>query len=222
MMSKAVKNMLLGGFVLVATTSCSTLKRSATPAKTTASGTARSHAPRFIENISIKSGDFSRGNKMDGAYMPALVSSNGEMMASPLSFKYAILLDVPVEEVIDQRMYDFIESWYGTRYRYGGSTKDGIDCSAFAQTFLSANYNLSIPRTSVAQYDGSKRVRKEELQEGDLVFFHTSGRRNTVSHVGVYLRNNKFVHASTSAGVIITDLRDSYYAARYVGAGRVR
>lgn len=209
--------------MLLATTSCSTLKRSGSPASTAAAGSAhhKQHSPKFIENISIKSGDFSTSHA-DGSNTPVLISSGGEMLVTPLSFKYAILLDVPVEEVSNQRMYDFIESWYGIPYRYGGSTRDGIDCSAFAQTFMSSNYNVSVPRTSASQYTDSRRVGKTELQEGDLVFFHTSGRRKTVSHVGIYLRNNKFVHASTSLGVIINDLRDSYYAARYVGAGRVR
>nr|WP_240966316.1 NlpC/P60 family protein [Pseudoflavitalea sp. G-6-1-2] len=139
-----------------------------------------------------------------------------------MAFKYAILLDVPVEQITDGRLFDFIESWYGTRYRYGGNDKSGIDCSAFAKTFISSIYNVNLPRTSASQYDNSERISKSELREGDLVFFKTMGRRKGVSHVGVYLRNNKFLHASTSNGVIINDLNDNYYATHFAGCGRVK
>jgi lipoprotein Spr len=143
-------------------------------------------------------------------------------MSEPMQFKYSILLDVPVEEVSDGKLFGFIDDWYGTRYKYGGSDKSGVDCSAFAQTFISFMYGFLLPRTSAQQYQQSKRIRRDELSEGDLVFFKTRGRKAGVSHVGVYLRNNKFVHASTSSGVMINDMDDQYYAAHYAGAGRVR
>jgi len=139
-----------------------------------------------------------------------------------LMFKYAIRLDVPVEELTDFKLIEFIESWYGIRYRYGGNDRTGIDCSAFSKEFISFLFGFAIPRTSSEQYKQSKRVKKSDLQEGDLVFFYTRGRRNGVSHVGVYLRNNKFVHASTSSGVVINDLDDEYYARNYAGAGRMK
>jgi cell wall-associated NlpC family hydrolase len=137
-----------------------------------------------------------------------------------LQFKYAILLDVPVEEVNDEKLFSFIESWYGAPYRYGGFSRDGVDCSGFTQALMSNIYQLNVPRISAEQYNQSKRISKKELREGDLVFFKTNG--SSISHVGVYLRNNKFVHASTSGGVMINDLGDDYYARRYAGSGRVR
>ena len=154
--------------------------------------------------------------------MPTLIApaSNMEGVAA-MAFKYAILLDVPVESITDGKLFDFIESWYGAKYRYGGNDRSGIDCSAFSQTFISSLYNVGVPRTSASQYENSKRISKSELREGDLVFFKTS-RKKVISHVGVYLRNNKFVHASTSSGVIINDLNDSYYARTFAGCGRVR
>ena len=69
------------------------------------------------------------------------------------------------------------------------------------------------------QYYSTPRISKNHLQEGDLVFFHTNGRKKTVTHVGVYLRNNKFIHASIS-GVMISDMGDGYYASHFAGAGR--
>ncbi|RYY25150.1 MAG: NlpC/P60 family protein, partial [Chitinophagaceae bacterium] len=137
-----------------------------------------------------------------------------------LQFKYAILLDVPVEEVDDEKLFSFIESWYGTPYRYGGFSKEGVDCSGFTQALMSNIYQLNLPRISAEQYNQSKRISKKELKEGDLVFFKTNG--SSISHVGIYLRNNKFVHASTSGGVMINDLADDYYARRFAGSGRVR
>lgn len=137
-----------------------------------------------------------------------------------LQFKYAILLDVPIEEIDDEKLFSFIESWYGTPYRYGGFTKEGVDCSGFTQALMSNIYQVNVPRISAEQYNQSKRISRKQLEEGDLVFFKTNG--SSISHVGVYLRNNKFVHASTSAGVMINDLSDDYYARRFAGSGRVR
>jgi cell wall-associated NlpC family hydrolase len=140
---------------------------------------------------------------------------------SPLQFKYAILVDATVEEMNNEKLLAFMDEWYGTRYRYGGSAKDGVDCSAFASSLMSSVYSVNnLPRMSKDQYDASRRVKKNDLQEGDLVFFHTMGRRKSVTHVGVYLRNGKFIHASIS-GVMISSLDDGYYAQHFVGAGRV-
>jgi lipoprotein Spr len=128
---------------------------------------------------------------------------------------------VPVEEITDLKLFFFIDSWYGTRYKYGGTDRAGVDCSAFARTFMDSIYNVIIPRTSTEQYRQSKRIKKDKLHEGDLVFFYTRGRKAGITHVGVFLRNNKFVHASIGGGVMINDLSEDYYAKRYAGAGRV-
>lgn len=222
-MSYIVKNALLAATIALGATSCgSTRQSTSTPAGgSTATNARTSHAPKFIESISINSNDFNKSHTESG--YPTLIApaSNMESVA-PMAFKYAILLDVPVESITDGRLFDFIESWYGTKYRYGGNDRSGIDCSAFAQTFVSSIYNVGVPRTSASQYENSKRISKSDLQEGDLVFFRTSGKKKAVSHVGVYLRNNKFVHASTSSGVIINDLDDNYYSRTFAGCGRVK
>lgn len=137
---------------------------------------------------------------------------------SNLRFKYAILLDAPVEDLGNARLLEFMDDWYGTRYRLGGNDKSGIDCSAFVQSFFAAIYGLSVSRTCKEQFSDTRRIKKSHLQEGDLVFFKTRGK--SISHVGVYLRNNKFIHASTSSGVMISDLSDEYFEKRYAGAGR--
>jgi cell wall-associated NlpC family hydrolase len=138
--------------------------------------------------------------------------------SSMLQFRYAMMLDVPVEAITNFSLYTFVDEWYGTRYRFGGTTKKGIDCSSFTQKLYAQAYGLEIPRTAVTQYAACKRIRKEELQEGDLIFFHTT--RRGISHVGVYLGNDRFVHASSSRGIVINNLTDSYYVNAYRAAGR--
>jgi len=80
-------------------------------------------------------------------------------------------------------------------------------------------YNVDLNRTAQEQFDNSQPIEMQDLKEGDLVFFQTSGRK--ISHVGIYLLNNKFAHASSSQGVGISDLNDPYWRSRYRGAGRV-
>jgi cell wall-associated NlpC family hydrolase len=198
---------------------------SAVKASTTSSGSVQ-----FIDNISVtpsgrqdKTHSSVSAVPSAGEAAPTVEEPDGTTIEkySALRFKYAILENVPVEDMDNPKLLSFMDYWYGTRYRYGGTTRDGIDCSAFAFLLMSSVYGVaSLPRTSKEQYEASRHIRREDLQEGDLVFFHTLGKRRTVTHVGVYLRNNKFIHASVS-GVMISDMTDSYYDRHYVGAGRV-
>lgn len=138
--------------------------------------------------------------------------------ASSLQLKYAVLLNMEVELLENDVLLTHIDEWYGTRYRLGGSTKNGIDCSAFVQAIYLSAFGVSLPRTAREQYKASRIISSTELKEGDLVFFNTTG---GISHVGIYLQNNKFIHASSSFGVIISDMFDPYYVKRFKGAGRV-
>jgi hypothetical protein len=138
---------------------------------------------------------------------------------SSLQFKYAMMLDVEVESLKNLSLFSFIDDWFGTRYHMGGTTKKGIDCSALTSSLLLAVYGFIVPRTARQQYKTTEHVKKDELKEGDLVFFNTHGRG--VTHVGLYLDNDYFVHASSSHGVTISSLDESYYSKRFICGGRI-
>lgn len=138
--------------------------------------------------------------------------------ASPLQLKYAVLLNTEVELLANTLLLRGVDEWYGTRYRMGGTTKNGVDCSAFVGAVYATVYSLTLPRTARDQYKSSRRISITELQEGDLLFFNTIG---GISHVGIYLQNNKFIHATSSKGVMVSDLFEKYYLQRYIGAGRI-
>ena len=109
--------------------------------------------------------------------------------------------------------------YLGTRYRYGASGARGFDCSGFT-SYIYRQHGISLPHNSAAQYRVGKPVSRSELRPGDLVFFRTRGRR--ISHVGIYIGNGKFVHASSARGrVRIDSLTSGYYHKRYVGARRI-
>ena len=137
---------------------------------------------------------------------------------SSLQFKYAQLLNRNVEDIKNLSLYNFIEEWWETRYRFGGSTKKGIDCSALTGLLMGTVFAVKLPRTAREQYDIASKLDSDQMTEGDLVFFNTT---RGVSHVGVYLGEGFFVHASRNNGVTISSLDDPYYSSRFIGAGRV-
>ncbi|TDQ57164.1 spr peptidase [Mesocricetibacter intestinalis] len=105
--------------------------------------------------------------------------------------------------------------WAGTRYRLGGTSANGIDCSAFMQQTFAAAFGVSLPRSTSEQRSVGKAIRRSELKQGDLVFFRAN------RHVGVYMGNNQFMHASTRDGVTISSLDDAYWARNYTQSRRV-
>lgn len=187
--------------------------------------TGGSSKPRFIQNISTETTEPAAKSAETPAYRESSAKSTipnlGNEGYDPLQFKYAILTNAPVEELNNPRLLIFMDHWYGVPYHYGGHNEDGIDCSAFTCQLISDVYHVNqLPRISADQYKATRRIPKEDLREGDLVFFHTMGKGHKVTHVGVYLYNNRFVHASV-AGVQISDLGEGYYLHHYVGAGRI-
>jgi len=137
-----------------------------------------------------------------------------------LTKKYAQILNVEDSTLTNTKLYAFIDNWYGTKYKYGGLTKKGIDCSGFANVLYNEVYQKILPRSSYDIVNVIDVVEKEQLKEGDLVFFNIGKNKN--SHVGIYLVNHYFVHASTSSGVIISSLDNPYYVKAYSKGGSVK
>ena len=181
---------------------------------------------RFLDDISVdpeSSNNAKVAGKTSGRQSAGINNyhnnrSSSVEKASDIQLKYAVLLNTEVELLQDNRLLEHVDEWYGTRYRYGGTTKSGIDCSAFVQAVYLSAFALSLPRTAREQYRSSRIISATEMKTGDLVFFNTTG---GISHVGIYLQNNKFIHASTSQGVTISDMFDPYYLRRFVGIGRI-
>ncbi|OTA16186.1 lipoprotein [Xenorhabdus vietnamensis] len=108
--------------------------------------------------------------------------------------------------------------WKGVVYRFGGNSKRGIDCSAFVQRTFHDQFGLELPRSTLEQQNLGQTISRSKLQVGDLVLFKTGVR---MRHVGIYIGNNQFVHASTSNGVIVSKLTDTYWNKRFYSARRV-
>ena len=117
------------------------------------------------------------------------------------------------------------QTYLGTPYRYGGMTRNGIDCSAFVLSVFGAVTGMNLPRVAASQAQEGEKIEKDQLQKGDLVFFSHQG-RGRISHVGIVEEVSpegdvKFIHAATSRGVMISSLNDSYWGPRYRFAKRV-
>lgn len=136
--------------------------------------------------------------------------------SSPLKEK----LGLTNKEIKSSKLYTFINDWYGVPYKYGGCQKTGVDCSCFADNLYKDVYHRKLGRTAGEIYKECDKIKTDHIKEGDLVFFKINS--SNISHVGVYLKNNKFVHASTSKGVMISDLTETYYKKYFYSAGRLK
>jgi cell wall-associated NlpC family hydrolase len=218
-----LKTLFPAGAIALCLASCSTMK----PVGFNRQSPAQGSTEKKIKFLDIESDDNSTVDvkkevRSSGAQSvnteKADYSSAGDVdKASSLQSKYAHLMNTDVDQVQNMALYQSIDEWYGTPYRYGGSTKSGIDCSAFVQTVFASAFAISLPRTAHEQYAVTRHISRTELQEGDLLFFNTQG---GISHVGIYLQNNKFVHASVT-GVTISDMFEPYYVRHFVSAGRI-
>ncbi|MDO6759141.1 NlpC/P60 family protein [Tamlana sp. 2_MG-2023] len=146
----------------------------------------------------------------------------------PVQIEYAKLLNTVPDSLQNIKLYAFIDDWMDTKYLLGGETKDGIDCSSFSQLLYIEVYDKYIERTAHKQFESdyiNKFRGKEFLEEGDLLFFHREGEQ-VISHVGVYLANNKFINATSykgesgNSGVKICDITNPFWEKRYVAGGK--
>src|SRR6201996_1280257 len=128
------------------------------------------------------------------------------------------IMGVALSATSNMKLFHFVYDWIGTPYHFGGSSRKGIDCSAFTKKLYSEVFNLDIKRNSRDIFSMVSPVKKDELEEGDLVFFKIHSR--SISHVGIYLGGGKFAHAS-SRGVAINSLDDAYYSRYFYRGGRL-
>ncbi|NCW12473.1 MAG: NlpC/P60 family protein [Chitinophagia bacterium] len=223
-------------FMIAFLSSCSALKSISVPnnsifGKTNVTSTKQPRKMEFLDDISVTPGKITINNASDAVETekPAPISKNYEMMPSNLSevekanwlqLKYSIKMDIAVEEIKNIPLLQKIDEWWGTPYVLGGNSKNGVDCSYFTLDVMKDIYKVNLKRTAAEQYEQSFKIEWNDLKEGDLIFFKTEGRRR-ISHVGIYIANNKFAHASTSQGVTIGDLTDPYWQRRLYSLGRV-
>lgn len=165
------------------------------------------------------------GKRKDKTEKPSIIKPKEEKIAledslSYLKKKYAPLLSATQEDILNLSLYKLVDEWMGTPYKYGGNTQKGTDCSGFTGIIYQQIFDINLARRAADIYHKTdQKLKKDELKEGDLVFFDI-GRRE-LSHVGVYLTNGKFVHASTSKGVVISDLEMDYYKKYFRCGGRI-
>lgn len=148
-------------------------------------------------------------------------NSNSDNAADVSAFvtEYSDKLGITLPATCNQTFIKYIYGWIGTPYEYAGESKSGTDCSGFTMMVYQDVYGKSIERGSSAQHGQAKEIKKENLREGDLVFFKINTEK--VGHVGIYITDGYFVHASSSKGVMISNLSENYYAKYYFSSGRI-
>lgn len=132
---------------------------------------------------------------------------------------FSSVFNIPVDTAADIRLYHLVENWIGAPYRLGGDSHWGIDCSRFAGKIYNAVYNIPLGSNCREIFQQVQPLGRSELKEGDLVFFKIHSR--SISHMGIYLGGNKFVHSSTSKGVMISNIDDAYFSRYFYSGGRL-
>ena len=117
-------------------------------------------------------------------------------------------------------LYNQVYEWTGTKYKYAGHDKSGIDCSGFVCAMYDTAYHIKLAGSALSLYSQVDTVPRDSLREGDILFFKI--RKGQISHVGVYLGKDKFAHASVHNGVILSDLKEAYYKKYFFVGGRLK
>jgi hypothetical protein len=128
-------------------------------------------------------------------------------------------LGVTIDSTSDLQLMETLADWLGTPYRHAGFSKNGIDCSGFVSMIYKQVYGVNLTHSSRSMiYQMKEKVKKSELKEGDILFFRIHGKR--ISHVGIYLKDGMFIHASSNRGISVETLNCKYYQRAYYTAGR--
>lgn len=139
------------------------------------------------------------------------------MPPAPADETPALMATVSAEKQLSDTLLEQYQEWRGTRYRSGGMSKKGVDCSGYVHLTFKERLGLDVPRSSTELVQTGDPIDKAELQTGDLVFFRTGRSR----HVGIYLDNGQFMHASSRKGVTISSMQKGYWASRWWTARRI-
>lgn len=132
-------------------------------------------------------------------------------------------LGFPVSAKDDLKLYTEAAQWLGVPYKYGGNTPQGVDCSGLTCQIYRKVYHKQLERTVAGMYKKNcRKISRKSLRPGDLVFFNTAKTRKSVSHVGIFLKKNIFIHATTGSGVRLNTLDDAYYKKRWISGGKVK
>jgi cell wall-associated NlpC family hydrolase len=142
---------------------------------------------------------------------PSYIESFDTSFPNKAPYNYELTKSLDYEKIYNELLLQY-KGWKGVRYKYGGYSKRGIDCSAFVQRTFKDRLNIYVPRTTAMQSVAGKKISREDLEIGDLVFFKT---RIKVRHVGIYIGEGKFLHASTKKGVTISRLDNPYYSSHF-------
>lgn len=133
---------------------------------------------------------------------------------------YSKRLNIRFKGTADKELIETVAKWLGTPYRYGSSSRKGTDCSGFVTRIYRDVYGIDLSRSSRSMFNDVERVKKDSVRTGDLVFFKRSP-KEPIFHVGIYLKGGKFIHSSTSSGVMVSSLNEKFYRNYYYAAGRV-
>jgi len=133
---------------------------------------------------------------------------------------YAQTLGVDLAFTENKDLLRTVTDWIGTPYRYGSNSKKGTDCSGFVTRVFQEVYGVTLKRSSRSMFENVKRVNKDDMEAGDLVFFRR-GPGQPIYHVGIYIKDGKFAHSATNGGVMISSLQQPYYHRNFYAAGRV-
>ena len=134
----------------------------------------------------------------------------------------SVRLGMDIELTDNHKLYVNAAEWIGTPYRAGGGSRHGTDCSGLVSQLYKKTYRMCLSRSTDGQLKESNKIARRNLREGDLVFFTSRSSRKKVAHVGIYLKDGKFIHASTSQGVIVSSLKEKYYTQHWLCGGRVK
>ena len=175
--------------------------------------------------ITLSYGEYKKLYEAKNKKVKNLPIANYEPIITPKEYKKLLFNDqaevatesTATPKIKKQTFTDFYSEWKDVRYKMGGTSKSGIDCSGFTQKVYKEKFGVSLPRTTVTQVDLGVEVKKSELIPGDLVFFKTS---KTDKHVGVYVGNGEFLHASIK-GIQFTKLDKPFYKKNYWTSRRI-